>query len=108
MKVLYRICKSRHEAEGLTKAIAKELSFLNTKLSRDEKGRIKSLLIGGLLRPNLDSPALRADLEVIIRESKAEGMYQMTILATDHAMVAHAKKALHRRQGKRIQWPVKT
>lgn len=108
MHHLYRICRSRKEAEGLMLAIRDRLGIIDTVILTDEDGNRHSLLYGAYLFPDDSTGALRGDVDVRLRESRVRGKFQLFIRAKHQGHMARVRAALSRRTAKRIEWPART
>lgn len=107
MPQLYRVCKSRKEAEGLTRAIAERLGAMDTIIFTDDDGECTGLAYNVRIIPEAAPGKMRGDVDVILRKSRASGRFQLFIRASNDGHMARVRAALTRRITKRITWPVR-
>ncbi len=105
MPELYRPCKSREEAEGLTRAIRDGLGAYDCVILAETDGTYNRLIYAPRIVADQDPCAPRGEVDVTVRESRAPGRFQLYIRATHPGHMARIKAALNRRRARRIQWP---
>ena len=101
---IYRVCETRNEAEGLLMAIANGF-FANTTILQDNDYNKTGLVSHP--HPIPGGEELDGELDVRLRESKADGKFQLFIRCSNEGIMARVRAALDRRTPGRIEWPKK-